>query len=345
MSMGIKQIAKLANVSIGTVDRVLHKRPGVSKDTERKVLKIIEEFGYIPNTTASRLKLASIKKINYAILIPVTKHKWNYWKLPKKGISQALDELKELGVTADFYEFSNSTTFIDQSKIIIQKNYDAMVTVPFFQNESNDLLDYAKKKKIPVVFLDTEISLNQKSYFICQNSHKAGMVAGRLLHGLIGAHGDYFVVNIINEKGIHANNIQRENGFKAFFKSIGENVKIHTINYTLSNEFEVTAEMENWFKTENPKGIFVTNSKAHLLPEILRQYSIVNTHIVGFDLNKQNLKYLENNEIHFLINQQPKFQGYSAIKGLFQYLTKQDDSSLNIDIPIEIIVKENITSQ
>ena len=44
--IGIRQLAKLANVSIGTIDRVLHKRTGVSKETEEKVLRIINETGY-----------------------------------------------------------------------------------------------------------------------------------------------------------------------------------------------------------------------------------------------------------------------------------------------------------
>jgi LacI family transcriptional regulator len=339
--MGIKQIAKLANVSIGTVDRVLHKRSGVSKDTERRVLKIIKETGYTPNTTASRLKLASVKKIKIAILIPKGETRWSYWKLPKKGIVKAVKELSELGVNADFYNFSDSTTFVSQITQIFKENYDALVTAPFFRNESNDLLNLAKSKKVPVVFLDTEIELDTPAYFIRQNSYNAGMVAGRLLHGLVGADGQYFIINMLNDKGIHMNNRQRELGFREFFKSIEQDVTIRTINHPLSETLKISKEMETWFNYDTKKGIFVTNSRAHLIPNILNQYDIKNTFMVGFDLNKQNLEYLKSNDIQFLINQKPEYQGYTAIKGLFNFLTKKDNSELNLDIPIEIIVKEN----
>ncbi|MGI9549889.1 MAG: substrate-binding domain-containing protein, partial [Aurantibacter sp.] len=245
--MGIKKIAKLANVSIGTVDRVLHKRSGVSKETEEKVLKIIEEIGYTKNTTASRLKLASVKKIKFAVLIPETKRKWSYWKLPKKGIAKAVQELKELGVQVDYYEFLDSTSFKNLGEQIFLKNYDAIVTAAFFEKEGNLLLAKANKKKIPVVFIDTELELETQANFIRQNSHKAGMVAGRLLHGLVGNKGHYFVVNMLNDKGIHANNIQREEGFREFFESINSKVSIHTINYSLNDEFRVTPEMRTWF--------------------------------------------------------------------------------------------------
>ncbi|RPD91769.1 LacI family DNA-binding transcriptional regulator [Aureibaculum marinum] len=340
--MGIKRIAKLANVSIGTVDRVLHKRPGVSKETEKRVLKIIKETGYSKNTTASRLKLASVKKIKFAILIPKSGSKWSYWKQPKKGVLKAIEELTELGVKADFYEFSDEATFIDKHDTIFNKNYDAIVTVPFFKKASNSLLKIADSKNIPVVFLDTEIKLDKNAHFIRQNAFKAGMVAGRLLHGLVGKDGHYFVINISNDKGIHANGKQRENGFKSFFKSIDKNVKIHTINHPVGNTFEISKEMKLKFENTNSKGIFVTNSRAHLIPPLLKKYNIKNTFVLGFDLNKENLKCLHTNEIDFIINQNPKQQGYKAIKGLYKYITEQDTSELNIDIPIDIIVKENI---
>ncbi len=343
--MGIKQIAKLANVSIGTIDRVLHKRGGVSKETEKKILKIIKETGYQKNMMASRLKLAAVKKIKFAVLIPETKNKYDYWKLPKKGISKAVDELKELGVKVDYYQFAgSSSSFKKTSEQIFLKNYDAIITVPFFEKECNALLKKAKSKNIQVVFLDTEIELNNPAHFIRQNSHVAGMVAGRLLHGLVGNTGRYFIVNILNDRGIQVNNKQREDGFRAFFESIGQEVDIMTISHPLNNTFMATKELESWFKGDGPKGIFVTNSRAHLIPEILTTYDVSNAFLMGFDLNKKNLEYLKNNQIHFLINQQPKYQGYVAIKRLFDFLTKRDDSELHLDIPVEIIVKEHLTS-
>ena len=342
--MGIKQIAKLANVSIGTVDRVIHKRTGVSKETEERVLKIIKETGYTKNTTASRLKLASVKKIEIAILIPKGGNKWSYWKLPKIGITKAIQELAELGVKVDFYYFLDSNSFINQSNKIFLKNYDGIVTVPFFANESNTLLFLANSKKIPVVFLDTEIQLKSPAYFIRQNSHNAGMVAGRLLHGLVGDDGQYIIVNMINDKGIHASGKQREEGFRTFFKSINKQVNIRSINHPISDEFTITVEMEDWFKENKLRGVFVTNSRSHIIPQLLKKHNVSKTFVVGFDLNKKNIECLENDEINFLINQKPKYQGYAAIKGLFNFLTKQDASELNLDIPIDIIIKENLTT-
>ncbi len=56
MSVTIKDIAKLANVSPATVSRVLNNNPGfISEATRQKVLKIVQEQGYTPNHYARSL--------------------------------------------------------------------------------------------------------------------------------------------------------------------------------------------------------------------------------------------------------------------------------------------------
>lgn len=51
----IKDIAALSGVSVGTVDRVLHNRPNVSKPAREKVEKALKEMNYQPNMYASAL--------------------------------------------------------------------------------------------------------------------------------------------------------------------------------------------------------------------------------------------------------------------------------------------------
>ena len=45
----IKDIARMAGVSAGTVDRVLHNRGDVSPKSKAKVQKVLDEIHYQPN--------------------------------------------------------------------------------------------------------------------------------------------------------------------------------------------------------------------------------------------------------------------------------------------------------
>jgi LacI family transcriptional regulator len=64
----IKDIALLAGVSIGTVDRVIHERGEVAEKTRQKVQKLLKESNYSPNVIAQVLK--SKRKFHLVSLLP-----------------------------------------------------------------------------------------------------------------------------------------------------------------------------------------------------------------------------------------------------------------------------------
>ncbi|PKP56205.1 LacI family transcriptional regulator, partial [Candidatus Atribacteria bacterium HGW-Atribacteria-1] len=67
MNTTIKEVAKVANVSITTVSRVSNGSKGVSAKTRRRVLNVIKELGYSPSAIASGLKTQLSKSIGIAV--------------------------------------------------------------------------------------------------------------------------------------------------------------------------------------------------------------------------------------------------------------------------------------
>src|SRR5260370_16330050 len=65
----IEDIARLAGVSRGTVSRVLNHRPDVDRQTRARVLRVIEEQGYVPSLTAAGLAGGRNRLIG--MLVPV----------------------------------------------------------------------------------------------------------------------------------------------------------------------------------------------------------------------------------------------------------------------------------
>ena len=53
--LGIREIARLAGVSTATVSRVINTPEATAPATRKKVLKIIEEYNYVPNQAAKNL--------------------------------------------------------------------------------------------------------------------------------------------------------------------------------------------------------------------------------------------------------------------------------------------------
>lgn len=55
MKITLKQVAKLAGVSLTTASRVINNRPNVSPEVRERVWRIIKEIGYQPNQAARSL--------------------------------------------------------------------------------------------------------------------------------------------------------------------------------------------------------------------------------------------------------------------------------------------------
>lgn len=66
--ISIRDISRLSGVSIATVSRVINNNGHYSKETERRVLEIIEAYHYAPNLTARRLRTREQNFV--AIIVP-----------------------------------------------------------------------------------------------------------------------------------------------------------------------------------------------------------------------------------------------------------------------------------
>ncbi len=66
-SITIKDVARLSGVGVSTVSRAINDHPDINDETKKKVLRIVEEYGYLPNNSARNLKLT--ETTNIAILV------------------------------------------------------------------------------------------------------------------------------------------------------------------------------------------------------------------------------------------------------------------------------------
>ena len=99
----IKDIAEAVGVSIGTVDRILHKRGRYSEETAEKVRKVMVELNYTPNIHARGLK--KTKSYSFAAVIPRHYQDGGYWQLVEEGIQRASRTLGSYGSRVHIFPF------------------------------------------------------------------------------------------------------------------------------------------------------------------------------------------------------------------------------------------------
>src|SRR4030042_6734474 len=177
---GIKDIAKLAKISIGTVDRVLHKRGRVSQQTIQKVNKITLQLRYKPNIIASTL--VRNKKFTIGLFIPNQKAD-EYWEQAFEGVSNFMTKYEQQGIFIEifFYSSESKKSFIDSGRKILQSHPDGVIMTPIFLNEGLSFYKQCYDQAIPVIMFNTTIPDTKPLSFIGIDSYQSGRVAAELL--------------------------------------------------------------------------------------------------------------------------------------------------------------------
>ncbi|MCG2459308.1 LacI family DNA-binding transcriptional regulator [Flavobacteriaceae bacterium F89] len=333
----IKDIAQLAGVSKGTVDRVLHNRGKVSKTSLERVEKVLKETEYCPNPMARNLK----KNMEYRVCVLFPDYNLDpYWTPAHKGIEVALSEFRPFGITVEEYLYDpmNKCSFAKKSEEVLKTRPDALVMAPLFHSESIVVVRTCKELMIRLALFNNYIDEFDTENFIGQDLYQTGQVGGGLIDKLTQNGAGIAVVHINEEWHM----VQKELGFKDYFRKKGiKPERIITWNFD-SSDCQIFKKEVNYFIENNPsvKAIFVTNSKAFLLADVLAELNR-EIRIVGYDLLEQNVKHLQNGRIDFLLHQNPQRQAYLSVRYLTEHFLYGKRIPSSRMLPIDIITSEN----
>ncbi|HQB55094.1 MAG TPA: LacI family DNA-binding transcriptional regulator [Sphaerochaeta sp.] len=336
--MTIEEIAKLAGVSTGTVDRVLHNRGRVSPVTRERVLAIIKEQNFKPNAFARNLKLN--KEFRIGVLLPLLHSEYGYWNLIYQGIINAAKELSDLSVKIDVYEFDRQKggSCFEAGRRMLKNPVDAFILAPVCPDDAKLVL--AAHPDIDCIFIDTSMPQPHRASSVTQNPYKAGYLAGRMMNLLSPNPGTYAVA-LTHRAAYNAS--ERARGFKEFCAR-QEGMRTKTVELNFEGNWEKILE-DLYVTTTDIQGVFVVNDSVH---RVASHINLIGhrpkTTIIGFDLIVQNRKEMENGIIDCLISQRPEFQGYSAVYQLYRKGILNQQLEKETEIPIDIILPENLSS-
>jgi LacI family transcriptional regulator len=324
------------------VDRIIHNRGQVTEENIEKVNAIIKEYGYKKNIFASNL--AFNKKFKFAVFLPKNEN-IEYWQAPIVGISKASEELATFGVTIEYFFFDyNIKSFNKTAAKVLKLDFDGLLFAPIFYEESVSFLTEYKKKESPVVLIDSNLPEIEGIAYIGQDSYQSGFLGGKLIS--YGIKNESTVLILIINQNVESTSrtnvfLQRIKGFYAFFK---EKQGLPKFNFT---EINIKYDIENQLTKTMFEGIdcvFIPNSRVYIVAEFIKENDIKNIRIVGYELLKQNLEYLNDGVIDFLIHQKPEEQGYMGIGYLYKkVILKEPVFDLHY-MPLEIIVEENYSA-
>ncbi len=339
----IKDIAKAAGVSAGTVDRVLHKRGKVSPEALNKVMEVLSSTDYKPNMIARML--GSYRPYHIAVLLP-TPDTDEYWSKAMAGIQQGENDWDQYGIhiKVGLFDILEKGSFEKTSDVILRNNPDGILIAPIFYHETLPFFKECQERNIPYVLFNTNIKESNALSFFGQNLYESGRVAADLV--CLGQEaGEYGVLHFDEDLNDSVHLLEKERGFRDYVKEKFGDAPVHSLNRTSSSDSLFREKLDSILSIPNLRGLFVSSSKGTAVAaSLLDSFGKREIRLVGYDLLEDNIKYLESGVIDFLINQRPQEQALLGLSCLANHLVfKKKSPEVNL-FPLGIITKQNLSS-
>ncbi len=339
----IKDIARMAGVSAGTVDRVLHNRGDVSAASLEKVRKVLDEISYQPNMFA--IGLAAKKRYSIVCITPYY-IAYDYWYAVAGGIDRAAQELAPYNVTVGYlhYAHADEDSYRQACTQVLGKECDAVLLAPNFREETLKLTSVLERRGTPYAFIDFNIEQTNALCYIGQDSRMSGYIAAKILMQHY-REGQELALFLNNQKQSPAE-IQMQRRLEGFMQYLTEKHVGLTVHDVVLDKKDADANRRTLdrFFDQCPQAVLgvVFNSRVYQVADYLHETGRHMENLLGYDLLKKNVERLKTGEVDYLIGQRPAMQGYCGVKALCRHMVFKRPVAATQYMPIDVLMKENI---
>lgn len=333
MAVTLQQIAELAGVSRGTVDRALNNRGRIKPEVAEKIRKIAKDLGYQPSRAGRAL---SIAKKNLKIGVIIQRVDTPFMQSVLEGIKAAQREAESLGVSLEIHEIKkvNASEVIDIMRKMHEDQVNGIALSPtndgYLAHTINKFVD---EYDIPVLTFNSDLEGCDRFCFVGQNAVKSGQTAAGLMGEILDGKGEVLLISTYEENTTLE---KRAAGFIEELQIAYPNIKILGMRYAYDDDWVAQKIIEESLEScPGMNGIYITagtgiKGVCDALKKA-RQSRAVNIKVIANDLLEKNIAYLKDGSIKFLIGDDPYAQGYKSVMILFQKLL----DGKNPDTPLQ----------
>lgn len=160
----IKDVAKLAGVSISTVSRVINDSKPVTDEVKQRVLDVIKETGYVPNPLARSLVTKKSKLIG--VIVP---------EVSDSFVNEILNGIEAVSKMYDYdillvNTYSDKEQELESIKLLKTKQVEGIVMLSWILDE--DHVNAMKESRIPAVYI-SKTARNYDIYTVSTSNEDA----------------------------------------------------------------------------------------------------------------------------------------------------------------------------
>lgn len=333
----MKQIATIAGVSRGTVDRVIHNRTGVSPEVRDRIQKIIDDLEYHPNIAAVTLKGLE-KQIQIGIVVPDLKNE--FFISVYKGILAAKKRYQSYGVQFELYMMHSSTSeeLLAGINDILSKGANGIAFSAINSVKIEERIAQLPKG-YPIVTFNSDLDCGKRLCFVGQEAYGAGCVAGHMMTMQLRGYGK--IALTLGSMAISAQKLRAQGFLSVVGKQTPELPMLGPIEIGETEDQAYAAVKRILQQEPELIGIYAAGGGQKSIADALSDSGRAdNVVMIGHDLLPKTVEYLKSGVVNCSIGQEPYIQGYLPIEILTEYLLynkipKKRKLYTNIDIRIK----------
>ncbi|MCP3461584.1 MULTISPECIES: LacI family DNA-binding transcriptional regulator [unclassified Bradyrhizobium] len=342
-ALTLRDIASQAGVSLATVDRVLHNRPGVRPDTVRRVKEAIERNSFQPHVAAAELARGRARR--FAFVMPSGPNLFMQQIQSYLGEMTAWLSARRLAVEMIATDVFDASVLASSLEALVG-TYDGIAVValdhPGVRAAINDLVEGGAK----VVTLVSDVPSSRRHHYVGIDNIAAGRTAGALVGRLVGPRSDLSsgkVAIVAGSQGLR-DHAERIFGFNQVMAS--EFVELSVLPVLEGrDEDERSWQLLARLLAKHPDivGLYNvgagTQGVARALMESGRDKQIV---FVGHDVTVLTRKLLLQGVMDAAISQNPGHEARAAVRVLLALARGEPILSEQEKIRIDIVMRDNL---
>jgi LacI family transcriptional regulator len=335
--IGVRQIAKLANVSIGSVDRALHNRGGIKESTRQHILAIAERLGYRPNLAARALSAGRVP-IQIGVCIPREIH--HYFDHLLSGIQTEARRFERLGVEL-IYRPPERLGYGESERAaeLLELGIQALIIAPGDPAQLTPVINAAEERNIRVVCVDTDAPTSRRSAVVSVDIETSGKLAAELISSFVPANSKVAVLTGMLETDAHG---RMTRSFCELYPKLSLNGEVLEVVETHENEEEAFQKAYALLQQRNSvSGLYVNTSNCLPVCRAICALGLSGkVSLVTSDLFKGMAQYFEKGTIRASVHGRAFAQGEAAVRMLIDQLIN-GRSLRTIKIAPQIVLRSN----
>lgn len=317
MAVTQEQIAKLAGVSRGTVDRTLNNRGRVDPNVAARIRQIAEELGYSRNRAGSLL-VRSKRPLKFGVIIQSVKTPFMRRILEEieQARLQILQEGAELLVRPqENLDLESQLEALDELE---QHGIDGLALTPVENEKICDRID-ALSHKMPVVTFNTDMPAAHRLCYVGQDNYVSGRACAGLMNVLLGGKGKVLMVTGYLSNQSHQ---RRIDGFRSEMRNAYSGISLLPLERCNDNREEAYTIVHRALQ-EIPDitGVYFSANGISGACAAIHELSLRGkVHTVCHDWTEENAELVRSGALDFIVDQDAHMQAIRPLRVLLDYV-------------------------